>query len=43
MKNVMFTVLLAVTIIVSAVAGYVDHDSTATNKSNPGGFSIILD
>ncbi|WP_170937621.1 hypothetical protein [Terribacillus saccharophilus] len=45
MKKVTFTLILAVTIIVSSIAGYADHGSTVSNKNDPGGggFSIILD
>lgn len=45
MKRVTFTLILAITIIVSGVTGYADHGSSASNKNNPGdgGFSIILD
>ncbi|MFB1100194.1 MULTISPECIES: hypothetical protein [Bacillaceae] len=45
MKKVTFTLILAITIIVSGLTGYADHGSTASNKNDPGGggFSIILD
>ncbi|WP_255220301.1 hypothetical protein [Terribacillus saccharophilus] len=42
MEKVIFTLILAVTIIVSGIAGYTEHSNTAEKQGDPGGAGLSI-
>ncbi|VVM35319.1 MULTISPECIES: hypothetical protein [Terribacillus] len=42
MKKVVFTLFLAVTVIVSGIAGYAEHSDTAEKQGDPGGAGLSI-